>query len=141
MPKSKRMMMLLICLMMAGGVLYWQKEERGAAAPIIKASGETEAFFAVRDGAGERREQAEETLSYGTADADGWIYATEALLVNINTADAAELEKLPGIGPAKAAAILLYRQEHGDFAKTEDLMRVPGIKAATYAKLEAYVTV
>ena len=70
-----------------------------------------------------------------------WVFATEALLVNINTAGQAELEKLPGIGPGKARAILQYRQEHGPFQSIEELMQVPGIKEATFAKLKDYVTV
>ncbi|WKB36887.1 helix-hairpin-helix domain-containing protein [Terrilactibacillus sp. S3-3] len=41
--------------------------------------------------------------------------------VNVNTADAEELQKLPGIGPAKAAAIISYRQQHGLFKKVDDL--------------------
>lgn len=62
-------------------------------------------------------------------------------LININTADAAELDKLPGIGPAKAAAILEYRKTHGFFRVPEDLMKVPGIKEGTYGKLADRITV
>lgn len=61
--------------------------------------------------------------------------------ININTADAKELDKLPGIGPAKAAAILEYRKTHGFFRVPEELMKVPGIKEGTYGKLVDRVTV
>ena len=61
--------------------------------------------------------------------------------ININTADEKELDKLPGIGPAKAAAILEYRKTHGFFRVPEDLMKVPGIKEGTYGKLADRVTV
>ncbi len=47
--------------------------------------------------------------------------------VNINTADVKELEGLPGIGPAKAKAIVDYRKEHGPFATVDDLSKVQGI--------------
>lgn len=47
--------------------------------------------------------------------------------VNINTADVKELEGLPGIGPAKAQAIVDYRKEHGPFATVDDLSKVQGI--------------
>ena len=67
--------------------------------------------------------------------------STEAELVNLNTADAAALDSLPGIGPAKAAAILEYRKSHGYFRMPEDLMKVPGIKEGTYGKLAALITV
>jgi competence protein ComEA len=55
--------------------------------------------------------------------------------VNINTADAAALETLPGIGPALAQRILDYRQAHGPFTKIEDIMEVSGIGKATFEKL------
>lgn len=62
-------------------------------------------------------------------------------IININTADAEELDKLPGIGPAKAAAILEYRRTHGFFRVPEELMKVPGIKEGTYGKLAERITV
>lgn len=61
--------------------------------------------------------------------------------VNINTATAAQLEGLPGIGPAKAAAILQSREELGPFASCQDLGRVNGIGPATISLLlESCVT-
>ncbi|MFA7302343.1 MAG: helix-hairpin-helix domain-containing protein [Candidatus Paceibacterota bacterium] len=64
-----------------------------------------------------------------------------AALVNINTADAALLDTLPGIGPSKATAIIEYRTAHGLFARIEDLQNVTGIGAATFADLQALITV
>ncbi len=61
--------------------------------------------------------------------------------VNINTADAQLLQTLPGIGPARAADIIAYRQKNGAFACTEDIMKVPGIKSAAYAKIEGMIAV
>ncbi|EEH66912.1 comEA protein [Actinomyces urogenitalis DSM 15434] len=55
-------------------------------------------------------------------------------LINLNTADAAALEDLPGIGPALAERIVSHRESHGPFATVEDLLDVPGIGQA---KLEA----
>ncbi len=62
-------------------------------------------------------------------------------LININTADAAELDKLPGIGPALAERIIQYRMEHGLFLQPEDLKKVSGIGNKTYAKMADMVTV
>lgn len=61
--------------------------------------------------------------------------------VELNTATPSELESLPGIGPAKAQAIIEYRRAHGPFRRVEDLERVKGIGPATVARLKPHVTV
>lgn len=61
--------------------------------------------------------------------------------ININTASAAELEALPGIGPALAERIVAYRAEHGAFQVPEELMNVSGIGEKTYAGLAEQITV
>jgi competence protein ComEA len=61
--------------------------------------------------------------------------------VNINTADAAELEKLPGIGPATAKDIVSYRNTNGPFKSTEELQQVKGLKAKKYEAVKDKVTV
>jgi competence protein ComEA len=60
---------------------------------------------------------------------------------NINSATIAELDALPGVGPAKAAAILQYREQHGPFTAVDELARVPGFGAAALARLRDRVTV
>lgn len=61
--------------------------------------------------------------------------------INLNTAGQEELTALPGIGAAKAAAIVAYRQEHGGFSAAEELKNVSGIGDATYEKLKGRITV
>lgn len=62
-------------------------------------------------------------------------------LININSADATELEELSGIGEVLAAAIVSYREEHGPFASVEDLMDVSGIGPATLEEIRDHVSV
>lgn len=61
--------------------------------------------------------------------------------VDINTAPAAELDKLPGIGEKLAAAIVSYREAHGGFQDIEDIMDVPGIGAGKFEKFRDRITV
>ena len=61
--------------------------------------------------------------------------------ININTATKEELDALPEIGPVKAQAIVDYRNANGKFAAPEDIMKVPGIKEGTFAKIKDYVVV
>jgi competence protein ComEA len=67
--------------------------------------------------------------------------AAPAVTVNINTASAADLEELPGIGAKTAARILEYRQKNGPFKKVEELMNVNGIGEKNFLKLKAQLTV
>lgn len=60
--------------------------------------------------------------------------------INVNTATAAELQALPGIGPKKAAAIVDYRSANGPFKRVDDLVEVKGIGPKTLSKLRSLVT-
>ncbi len=61
--------------------------------------------------------------------------------ININNATNAELQKLPRIGPAMANRIIEYRNKHGDFKTTKDLVKVKGIGNKTLEKLLPYIKV
>jgi competence protein ComEA len=63
--------------------------------------------------------------------------AVLAETININTADAAALDKLNGIGEKKAEAIIAYRTEHGEFKTLEDLKEVSGIGDKMFEKIKA----
>jgi competence protein ComEA len=70
-----------------------------------------------------------------------WLLSLSAWAgVNVNLAGSGELESLPGIGPAKAAAIIAFRTDHGSFTSLADLDRVPGIGPATLANIGPLIT-
>jgi len=59
--------------------------------------------------------------------------------IDINSAKAKNLEKLPGIGPKTAQAIVAYRNVHGPFTKLEQLKKVKRIGPKTLKKIEPYI--
>jgi comEA protein len=61
--------------------------------------------------------------------------------VNLNTATAAELQALPGVGAATARLIIEHREKNGGFKKIEELMNIKGIGEKSFLKLKAMVTV
>ena len=60
-------------------------------------------------------------------------------VVNINTASAAELELLPGVGVQRAAAIVAMRQKRGGFGRPEDLIEVEGIGPAMLEQMRPHL--
>jgi len=61
--------------------------------------------------------------------------------IDINTADAAELDKLPGIGPVRAADIIAYRESHGVFKSIEEIKNIKGIGDKSFENLKDLITV
>lgn len=62
-------------------------------------------------------------------------------IVNINTGTLAELDTLPGIGPAYAQAIINYRSTNGSFIRIEDIQKVKGIGPKTFEKMKSRITI
>ena len=74
------------------------------------------------------------------APAAEWDVALEAARhVDVNAADAAELERLPGVGPVLAQRIVEEREQRGPFRSAEELSRVRGIGPKLYERLKDYV--
>lgn len=73
--------------------------------------------------------------------AGGGSEGSGAALININSADVAELDELPGVGEATARAIVEDRERNGPFSTPEDLMRVSGIGEKKFAKMEGMICV
>lgn len=66
---------------------------------------------------------------------------TETALININTAEAAVLDKLWGIGPATAKKIIKYRSEHGPFEKLEEIKKINGIDDYKFDRWQDKITI
>lgn len=99
-------------------------------------------FLGVRSTAEPFRVDVQYTLSpepSAEAAAVSGISGTEK--ININTADAAQLEGLPGVGEKRAADIVADREKNGPFRIPEDLTRVKGIGQGTLEGLLEYITV
>ncbi|MBO9598928.1 MAG: helix-hairpin-helix domain-containing protein [Cohnella sp.] len=80
------------------------------------------------------------TLSLEQPEPSAAAQAPETRL-NLNEATASQLESLPGIGPAKAAAIIAYRDKHGGYRSVDELLEVKGIGPKMLMKLlpEVYI--
>ncbi len=61
--------------------------------------------------------------------------------IDINRAEAWLLQALPGIGPGRAQAIIAYRELHGPFSTTKDLLAIEGIGISTLEEIEDLITV
>jgi competence protein ComEA len=88
---------------------------------------------------GTKSDPAGEVRDGGESRAEGGNSAAATL--DLNRANQAQLEELPGIGPVMAQAILTWRQQHGRFSRTEELQEVDGIGPRTYAQIAPHVRV
>lgn len=80
--------------------------------------------------------------SSGRMDNDGKVRLSETDdRIDLNTATREELMTLPGIGEAKADAVIAYREEHGSFSSIEEIKNIPGIKNAVFSKIKDRITV
>jgi len=102
-----------VVLLLLGGALYASRFSEGRPQVVYS--------FSLEEAAREARE--------------------EPLVVDINTADAEELEELPEVGPATAEAIIEYRLANGPFRTVEELEEVPGIGPATLEQIRPFATV
>ncbi len=66
--------------------------------------------------------------------------SSNEILININKASTEELKSLPGIGDAKAKAIVDYRNNNGPFKNIEDIKKVSGIGTKLYEEIKTFIT-
>ncbi len=72
--------------------------------------------------------------------ADDTAVTADGETVNINTADVAQLDTLPGIGPSTAEKIVEYRDTNGPFATIDEIMSVSGIGPAKFEQIQSFIT-
>lgn len=148
-PQNPPMIYVHVCgAVMNPGVVLLPEESRGqdalAAAGGFAQDAATDAVNLaerVYDGMKLYFPTKEEAQTLGSMAQAGGVETGEPGLVNINTADTALLCTLPGIGEARARAIVADREENGPFADKEDIMRVSGIKESAYGKIKDLITV
>ena len=88
------------------------------------------------------RERNRQTGFVSSTQAEGWNQQlSTAREVDVNTATSAELERLPGIGPALASRIVEDRNQHGPFSSVHDITRVSGIGEKMFESIRRRLTV
>ena len=88
-----------------------------------------------------RASEATPRVVYSTSLDEAVAEAQTPLLVNVNTAEAADLEELPEVGPSTAQSIVEYREANGSFRSLEELEEVPGIGPKTLEKIKPFAGV
>lgn len=123
----------LVMLIVAGiSVIWWDKANRA------KINRENQEIAELR----QQNEMLRQELSESSKAVAGTSTTEdESDKININTADATELDKLPGIGPARAADIIDYRQSHGGFSSIEEIKNINGIGDKTFENMKDLITV
>lgn len=121
---------LIFVILLGSGILIWEKVHRD------NITRENDQISTLQKQNDELRTQLSSKPQVAGTSTDN-----QSDKININTADAAELDKLPGIGLAKAADIISYRDSHGGFKSIEEINNVKGIGDATFEKLKDSITI
>ena len=109
---ARLLVSLAVVAVLAGGAVYASRVSEGAPKVVYTAS-----------------------LEEAAAESES------SLKVDINSANAEELDELPEVGPSTAEAIMEYRRTNGSFTAVEELEEVPGIGPTTIEKIEPFATV
>ena len=127
---------ILVVIILGGlGSILWDKISRSSKAQ------ESQTVVELR----QQNELLRQQLSEGAAKNVAGVTADSAVTsdkINLNSATAEELDKLPGIGPARAADIISYRESHdGGFQTIEEIKEIKGIGDKSFETLKDLITV
>lgn len=88
-----------------------------------------------------RASEATPRVVYSTSLDEAVAEAQAPLLLDVNTAEAADLEELPEVGPSTARSIVEYRESNGSFRSLDELEEVPGIGPKTLEKIKPFASI
>ena len=125
---------VLVLTIIAGGALIWWDKSKGS-----KIINENQEIAELKTQNELLRQQLSQESSKAVAGAQD--VAQTGDKIDINTASAEELDILPGIGPARAADIIAYREANGGFRTTEEIVNIKGIGEKSFEDLKDLITV
>jgi len=140
--RSERRALTVLCsLLLVGQIALWWPVSHPPLDAVALAAADSQFFLLaareVEGGMGFVRDEARPEAPRTRASATG----LPSQPIDINTANAALLERLPRVGPAMAQRIIDYREAHGPFTRIEDLKRVRGIGDKTFEQMQPHVRV
>ncbi|UCB51799.1 MAG: helix-hairpin-helix domain-containing protein [Candidatus Zixiibacteriota bacterium] len=118
--ETRAILFLLMALLVGSGIILYQRTHPGFAPQLKLEKSGVDSLRAIQYLSG--RGQEENTI-------------------DLNRATAAELQLLPGVGPALSRRIVEYREAKGEFDRIEDVMQVSGIGPKTFEAIKQYLTV
>ncbi len=124
---------VLILIIIGGAGIIWQNN--------LKSRLNHQERSQVQDLQQENEQLRSQLSQISSGQVAGEITENQSDKININTADAVTLDKLPNIGPARAADIIAYREENGGFRSIEELKNIKGIGDKTFEEMKDLVTV
>jgi comEA protein len=118
--ETKAILFLLMALLVGSGIILYQRTHPGFAPQLKLDKSDVDSTGEIKYLAGSGQEEN---------------------AIDLNRATAAELQLLPGVGPALSKRIVEYRESCGEFDKIEDVMQVSGIGPRTFEAIKDYLTV
>lgn len=126
---------ILVLVILAGiGVIWWDKNKRAQKTQENQQVAELRAQNDLLRAQLSEQSKAVAGTTSGSAE-------NQTDKININTASAEELDKLPNIGPARAADIISYREQNGGFKSIEEIKEIKGIGDKSFEKIKDLITV